>query len=360
MNVSERYATANAMIMDVMSKCVDREFVRPKWLSTPFIFDKNFVGYGPDQIEFRWWNEKNSQPLDSKYMEIYQGSATEHVQHLLKEKKIWENTIYALKDVTAYRSSGEEVPELLVYVQKNLYTHSRTMLNVYQTLVEEQNDELFSNAMQDFSNWNWFSCSLGTQIAVITTDNKIIFARRSLKVTPGGHMYQCTAVETVDVRDADENGLPNIWKASARALKEETGIEFSNADVYKICITGLMCRKDFMAGFVGFVDLSTTDVGMNSKEVMENFVTGKGVDTQLESDKWEAVEFNPSSVFEFMNQNRISPLAVHCAILALKNRYGEAHVDEELLKYYHDDRNRTSSSSGASKSFDTSTATTLI
>jgi serine/threonine protein kinase len=335
---SERYLTALEMITALETKYIQQEFARPTWMPTTYVIDKCYQGYKRENIHAQWLRDTvdNSADLLSHehgnyFFNAYQ-TKVPIVNKLLQEKKIWENNIISMKDVTISRTSGEEVPVLNIKYGRSLYSHFK---KVYMALAEaphHMRNKIASQMQDNFQFSSCFSTSMGVQVTLITSDRKVLFCRRTFRVAVASKIYTGSATETMDMRDVDKNGLPDPWLTCMRLLDEELGIKLDKKDIDAIKITGLHCRRDMMSGFLAYIDMANTSyVRKTSKEIMEHFELGIGQDTRLESDLWVFVDLEPKTLFDFMAKHDISSNGV---IFAMRALLGEEQVNSELFKRY--------------------------
>jgi len=154
------------------------------------------------------------------------------------DKHYWNGNRYAIEKVTISRKADTEAPIIFLRLQQTDY---------YTFLAAQQLDRPFADGTTPRSRYlddkdplsvpAFMSCSLGTNIAVITADKYLIFSKRSESVGPHPGFWNSSANEALS-RDIDSAGrnAPNLYNVARRGLREELALE---DEEYRLDMLGL-------------------------------------------------------------------------------------------------------------------------
>jgi len=195
------------------------------------------------------------------------------------------------------------------------------------------------SAKETVQNKDIYCCSMGTHIAVITTDNFIVFLKRSKNVVSSPNTYTCGACETVKFPDDIDpiTGKINLFLSSARGLREEVGFPFPVNQVavaeQLIKITGFIEKTEVVQrGALGYIDCRDPSIPpefkISASRVELNLKQNVGKDCKFETASIDIVPFSPSHVLDWLKKEgkTVVPSAIACAFLALRSFYPETDI----------------------------------
>ncbi|REF00803.1 caspase family protein [Thermomonospora umbrina] len=243
----------------------------------------------------------------------------------------WNGNRYAIDKVSVSRHPTTESPEVSLRLKPSDY---------YSFLAVQQHDREFADGTTPRSRYldpyrpvdvpAFMSSSLGTNIAVVTADNKMIFSRRSQNVGSHPGHWNSSANEALS-RDIDSQArnAPNLYDVARRGLREELGLERHEYRLSLLAIT-VDRRNQWGALFTARLTSLTSDQFLARRS--------RGVADKYEHDEHALVPFEVADIVEFMfcEERRTLWAATAPAVffLALVYQYGRTVVEDESLRTF--------------------------
>ena len=242
------------------------------------------------------------------------------------DSHFWNGKSYAIDKVTISRKIDTEEPIVFLRLRHCDY---------YTFLATQQFDRAFPDGTtlrsrylderDPFSVPAFMSSSLGTNIAVITADQQLIFSRRSRTVGSHPGYWNSSANEALS-RDIDSAGRnsPNLYDVARRGLREELTLE---AGEYRLDMLALTVdhRNQWGALFVAEL-LSVTGQEFLARR-------SRGVADKFEHDGHHLEPFDTYSVVKFMfapeRRDLWAPTAPALFFLTLVSRFGRLSVEQD-------------------------------
>ncbi len=168
---------------------------------------------------------------------------------------------------------------------------------------------------------DYMSDILGTNVLIKTSDNKLIFVRRSLKG------YKSGAASTVggypDIsQDQDDNGSWDPFKTITREIQEETSI--TPSEITRLHLTGIIYNKDQQNPNLAFV----AEISLTEKELRNELLSG-----QRKTDKEVDLKFIPDTKEELRNLSLWYALANSPAGISTLAFYGGQKYGPDFLNF---------------------------
>lgn len=272
-------------------------------------------GYGKHSISSR------RVPLPSAAPAAH--AAAYAAQLAVYRKKLSERTIFegtpkiALQRVVLDRSTQDE--SKLLYLEFGVcesYVHQRAATGVFQGLDAPARGEILRDPVVTME--PFFSNSLGISLAVITSDDHLVFVKRSGATAANQGRIVCGVVEGLTVQDMHQEDV-DPYRAAQRALKEELSIDLAANEMGAVAVTGFLFNEEFHEwNFVGHVDLRQFPDKYTVRRIIEN------KSLSLAHDAWEIgelefIDFVPDKIAGYMLalDDRLTNYAKVTAILAL-------------------------------------------
>jgi len=274
---------------------------KPTYCEMPKIVDIWKGGIKKENVHCSW--DKAISPFDGFPEQLQDGynQAKQYFDGQLAQNKIFNGPMVALKKIETSRTADHaESPICYLTFSPTDFIHSRSMMTVFHKMdlhFPALKHKIKENApMIDPSCW---SCSMGGHITVRTTDDKILFTKRSRKTDGNQQMYQCGAAEGMSPADVDpETGVPCLFRLAQRALNEEV-LGFDVPAEF-IVLTGIgIEKKDMHWGVSGYADLKKWkgDDPLYSSEALKLSRQKKDA---WEIDEYVFVDLNPKAVFKWV------------------------------------------------------------
>lgn len=173
------------------------------------------------------------------------------------------------------------------------------------------------------------SCSLGVDIAVISSDGYIFLAQRGPLQGIHQDMFQASVSEAISPSQ-DRSGTgrePDLYKCAHRGIFEELGLQapldFSLSDIHFLSFT-----VDTHYAFYGLRGM--VKVQRSSEEILRNWRTG--VKDKVENKKLFAVPFTPSDVCSFVfSHESFWAGGLVCLYHTLVHEFGKGQVNAALF-----------------------------
>ncbi|MFG2295457.1 caspase domain-containing protein [Streptomyces sp. NPDC048603] len=240
----------------------------------------------------------------------------------------WNGLNYAVERITIGRVDETESPEIYIQFQNSDY---------YTFLATQQLDRQFRDGTTPKSRYidphadpldiePFMSSSFGTNVAVITRDEKVIVSRRSQMVGSHPGTWNSSANEALSrVVDNAARQAPNIFGVARRGISEELAL---SADEYRLNMLALTIDKSTHQWGALFMARLRR---VTAREFIER--RSRGVSDKWEHDRHELVDFEIEPVIRFIfdpeRRGLWSPTAPGLFYLALVNKYGRVAVERE-------------------------------
>jgi|GEM_PF-1986174 len=257
------------------------------------------------------------------------------------EDYFWNGNRYAIDNIVISRHPVTEAPIITIRVKNSDY---------YSFLAAQQLEREFADGTTPRSRYldpndpldvpAFMSSSFGTNIAVVTADNKIIFSRRGRAVGSHPGFWNSSANEALS-RDIDSQArnAPNIYDVARRGVREELALEKSEYDLAMLGLT-VDRRNQWGALFIAELHTLTGDEFRARRS--------RGVADKFEHAEHQLIPFNPQDVVSFIydreRRNLWAPTAPALFYLSLVNRYGRTIVEYEsnlaFLKLKEKEKNK--------------------
>ncbi|QES48362.1 hypothetical protein DEJ50_11545 [Streptomyces venezuelae] len=247
----------------------------------------------------------------------------------------WNGLNYAVERITIGRVAETESPEIYIQFQNSDY---------YTFLATQQLDRQFRDGSTPKSRYidpyedpldvePFMSSSFGTNVAVITRDEKLIVSRRSQMVGSHPGTWNSSANEALSrVVDNSARQAPNIFNVARRGLSEELAL---STDEYRLSMLALTIDKSTHQWGALFLARLRR---VTSREFVER--RSRGVSDKWEHDRHELVDFEIEPVIRFIfdpeRAGLWSPTAPGLFYLALVNKYGRVAVERESKRLLGD------------------------
>lgn len=275
-------------------------------------------GFAPD--EFKWVRTGGEAALPGDLESSYQSNL------LAWNKKLESGEIFEGRPKPAFkRVVSEKGKKVIVEFGISGYIHQRAMCDVFKGLSQKEREELINRPFSREA--SVFSCTFGAMIAVVTSDSRLIFCKRSAKTAVNAGKMVCTVSEGVDPGELDP------WSIAARGLMEELGIKIKRSQRKRIKLTSLVLNTDvFEWGMLGHVDMREWGAeGLTLDEILQG---KKGAVDSWELAEVIPVKFTLDDVCDFMLSNRKSitnySKTLVCHVLC--KSFGETAVSRHMKK----------------------------
>jgi hypothetical protein len=242
----------------------------------------------------------------------------------------WNGLNFAVDQVTIGRVAETEAPEIYLRLQNSDY---------FTFLATQQLDRQFADGTTPRSRYldpydpmdvpAFMGSSFGTNVAVITRDEKLIVSRRSQTVGSHPGTWNSSANEALSrVVDNAARRAPNIFDVARRGLSEELAL---SADEYRLSMLALTIDKGTHQWGALFLARLR---GVTSHEFIAR--RSRGVSDKWEHDRHELVDFEIEPVTRFIfhpdRADLWSPTAPGLFYLALVSKYGRVAVERESAR----------------------------
>ncbi|MFF0474219.1 caspase domain-containing protein [Streptomyces sp. NPDC004284] len=245
----------------------------------------------------------------------------------------WNGLNYAVERITIGREAETEAPEIYIQFQNSDY---------YTFLATQQLDRRFRDGSTPKSRYidphenlmdvePFMSSSFGTNVAVVTRDEKLIISRRSQMVGSHRGLWNSSANEALSrVVDNSARQAPNIFNVARRGLSEELAL---SPDEYRLNMLSLSIdRSTHQWGALFLARLRR----VTSRDFVER--RSRGVSDKWEHDRHELVDFDIEPVVRFIfdeqHVDNWAPTALGLFYLALVNKFGRVAVERESRRIF--------------------------
>ena len=244
----------------------------------------------------------------------------------------WNGPLYALERYAISRTTKDENMELTLSLRPtDHFTFRATVLSLDTLLTDSSGKftlrERYLENHYPSESIPFLATGIGINVAIITEDEKILFAERDKSVRCRANELDGSIAEGVDpVQDhAIDRPGPDFYRTVARGVEEEIGIEISQSDI-KLLGFGVDMEY-YQWNIIGVVY-----VNKKAKNILKGRTRGtKG--------KWEnrivhAIDSDPLTVFKFLKDKKIWSTGIVTIYWALVHKYGKKKVEDSIQKIF--------------------------
>ena len=238
----------------------------------------------------------------------------------------WNGPLYALERYAVGRTSKDENLELVLTLRPtDHYTFRATVLSLdtplrdlsgEYTLREKYLKDHYPSKPVEF-----LATGLGINVAVISKDEKVLFAMRDESVRCRAGELDGSIAEGVDpMQDHAINSPgPDFYRTAARGVEEELGVEISQSDIKFL---GFGVDMDYYQwNLIGVVY-----VDKSADEILRDRT--RGTKGKWENRKVFSVHSDPRTVFEFLKDKKIWSTGLVTIYWALVHKHGKNKVKD--------------------------------
>ncbi|EFC85931.1 hypothetical protein FrEUN1fDRAFT_0908 [Parafrankia sp. EUN1f] len=238
----------------------------------------------------------------------------------------WNGLRYAVAGFSVTRVGVDEEPEIFLRLKNADY---------FTFLAAQQLDREFRDGSTPRSRYldpedpqnapDFMCCSFGVNVAVVSADNKAIFARRSAQVGSGALLWNSSVNEAIS-RSLDSQGRkpPNLFDVARRGISEELAIHSNEYGLELLAISIDVNKQQWGALFLASLNR------LSAHEVVER--RSRGVPDKWENTALDYEEFQIDPVIKYLlRPDRINDWATSAAplfYLSLVRRFGRASVEQ--------------------------------
>ena len=282
------------------------------------------TGYKPENLRFQLLPGGNGRPprdLQGLFSFKIDEWRTRQEEGLIYD----HNDLIGVREYSMLRIGSEEEQGLTFKVVAGSYIFHRAAVDVFRGLPSERKKSIIGNSVHTrplHGGHRFFGNILAVSIAVITSDGKIVFQRRSRSVAIDPGLIMCGIGEGMKQSDLakDGSGIQGIVKTAIRGLREEFGVEMENP-MECLKLIGFCLNRELFEWYVlGIVDLSKGRPKWDSQNVRE----AMSRDGLFEIAKMYFVPYHPESVFAFleMHKNEMVNYGTATAISSMVSDWG--------------------------------------
>ena len=247
---------------------------------------------------------------------------------------VFNGPVLALSEYRIDRSAHLERAGLRLQFAENDYVTQRAVADCYRGLDSGEQRLQVEQMRKGVGDAGLYSATFGVSLAVITSDDMLIWLRRSEMSAVNSGLITCTTAEGMN-RDDIRSGLPDPYLCADRGLHEELGLRLSNTELPRIHLTALTLNLEWwewnLLGHLRLADLP--EQALDSHAIRQYFTSA------VAKDKWETAQpvftaFEPDEVARFVHDNDVTNYAVASAILALLSdpRFRLADVEKAFSR----------------------------
>ena len=251
------------------------------------------------------------------------------------------NDLVGLQKYLLRRIGTEEQQSIELDVVVGSYIHHRTVVNMFQQLPRQKRNSVINEALEDQilrGGHPLFGTIIAVSIAIITTDNKLVFQRRSQSVSIDPGLLMCGVGEGMKASDLDlhPGKLSGPFETASRGLQEEFGIRIDNSNRDLLKLTGLCLNRDLFEWYIiGVIDLRHSNRVWDQEAISSNFSSAVDKD-RFEISELHFVPYNPQSVFQFIREHReemvnYGMVAAICSLISDPN-YSLEQLQREAIR----------------------------
>lgn len=271
---------------------------QPQYLENPYFKTLLVCDIKPDQLKVEESDNNITDPL-----------------FLNQNDENWQ------KEEKAARAKGSEAANRLQFALKDfIFKDNRLTLKTIGTDWKSFRFTRKPEVRKTFPP-NYMSDILGTNVLIKTTDNKLIFVRRSLKGYKPGAASTVGGYPDTEL-DQDNNNHWDPFKTITREILEETSI--APAEIKDLHLTGIIYNKDQQNPNLAFV----AEITLTEEELRSGLSNG-----QRKTDKEVDLKFIPDTKEELRNLSLWYALANSPAGISTMAFYGSQKYGPDFLNF---------------------------
>ena len=265
-------------------------------------------------------------PIPPAWADRYE-LALKEAREQMRKGEINDNPIVALRQIVPSRTGSGEPPGFLMAFSEMRYIEKRAAIILYNKYLDaDEKAELTGEVLGWQLHPNLSRC-LNVQVAVITSDWKFMFSRRSSTVINGGKIA-CGIAETMEDQDKVSSlgrHAPDVFKAAIRGLEQEAGIRLPQSTVDPHSAVKFIAlafdTEYYEPQFIGVADFR--NAGPLREETRAEKIQ-QGLLTGAAKDRWENREiifadFSTDAMMSFLAENKPTDYGLLAAVLSLQH-----------------------------------------
>ena len=245
----------------------------------------------------------------------------------------WNGPLYALERYAVGRTSKDENLELVLTLRPtDHYTFRATVLSLDAPLHDSSGEftlrEKYLKNHYPSKPITFLATGLGVNLAVMTKDEKVLFAKRDESVRCRAGELDGSIAEGVDlIQDhAINRPGPDFYRTAARGIEEELGVEISQSDIKFL---GFGVDMDYYQWNV----LGVVYVDKTANEILKDLT--RGAKGKWENREVQPVDSDPRTVFEYLKGKKIWSTGLVTIYWALVHKYGKNRVEASAKEVFH-------------------------
>lgn len=279
-----------------------------------FVADLHIQGYLPSLLR-----SEVSGPLelDEAVLEAgFERRQSEWAERAM-QRLVYGGSVLALRQYRVFRTAETEQPGLWLQFAETDYLTQRAVGDCFRDLPEEHRDSVALSAASGGPDAGSFSATFGTQIAVITADDQLMWLRRSMNTAVNAGRFTCTTAEGMN-RDDVRSGQPDPYLCAARGLHEEVGVRLATDEMGHIRLTALALNLEWWEwGLLGVIDFRALGGQRLDSSALADYFTSAQAKDKWETSEPTFVPFRPRDVARFIASHDVTNYGAVSAIFAL-------------------------------------------
>jgi hypothetical protein len=219
-------------------------------------------------------------------------------------KQIWDyNDLVGFNKITILRDGEDERSKIIIRTARSSYFDHRAIADCFKATNPSDHTAILRQheyGSEVFGRLTAISCAL------ITTDAKLIFPRRSRSLTSDPGMITCGVNEAIKISDVHQKGALSVPKrAILRGLDEEFGIvDVPQHLLDRVQVWALVLHTvPFEWYFYGTADFRNCGPDFTVRQLERNLLTGKARD-KFENESISVVNFRMPQILRFVKHHR--------------------------------------------------------
>lgn len=281
-------------------------------------------GYHPDNVILNRVEPEDRNPPE-RYRKLYEEYRKKWEESKNKGYIFDNNDLVGLRSFALQRIGQDEDQSLLLSVFSGSYVDHRATVELFRSLDTRDKNPIINETLESeilHGGHPFFGTILAISTAIITSDEKIIFQRRSRNVSIDPGLLMCGVGEGMKTMDLEvRRNEPNgIYKTVVRGMAEEFGIRINNPQEC-VKLTGLCLNRDLFEWYVlGVIDLRKSNPVWNEDVIRSTFSSALDKD-RFEIEEIHFIPYHPENVFQFIREHKEDMVnyglaAAVCALLA--------------------------------------------
>lgn len=245
------------------------------------------------------------------------------------EQHFWNGPSYAVVGMTVSREGISETPEICLRLKSSDY---------YTFQATQQLDRVMKDGTTLRSRYlgngpeaapAFINCSFGTNVAMVTSDHKLVIAKRSSGLGSRPGVWNSSANEALS-RSLDSDGRtpPNIYNVARRGVDEELAVGREEYRLELLAITIDTELQQWGAAFVAYAH------DLTGQDILDR--RARGAPDKWENESIEVIDFTVDAIVRCLmspdRRNNWSPMGPPLYYLALVNFYGRGFTERRCAK----------------------------